>query len=209
MKLLLHSCCAPCSIQCVEALAIDDILPDLFWYNPNIHPYTEYRSRLDSLRVFAEDKKLSLTIEGEYGLRSFINETRDWLSDTGDVIRKRCTFCYRLRLEKAASYAAAKGFYAFSTTLLISPYQDHELLRQTGEEMALAFGVKFLYRDFRSRFREGQNQARAAGYYMQKYCGCIYSEEERYLAKRDGASGGNGASSGASKEGSVSGRTTQ
>jgi hypothetical protein len=224
MKLLLHACCAPCSIQCVEALAVEGLLPDLFWFNPNIHPYTEYRSRLDSLRGFAEAKKLYLTVEGEYGLRAFINTvetenlslSNDFSSNsttnqhepTRTILRKqrassrclcgswsnklrkgsklihRCAFCYRLRLEKTARMASEKGYDAFSTTLLISPFQDHELIRKTGEEMASTYGIEFLYRDFRPRFREGQNQARAAGYYMQKYCGCIYSEEERYLTKR-------------------------
>ena len=154
-------------------------------FNPNIHPYTEYRARMDSLCKFAEDKKLSLKIEGEYGLRLFINGTRERGLGTEDFASKqRCAFCYRLRLEKTARMAADKGYDAFSTTLLISPYQDHELIKQTGEEMASLYGIEFFYRDFRPRFREGQNQARAAGYYMQKYCACIYSEEERYLTKR-------------------------
>ena len=178
MKLLLHSCCAPCSIQSVESLIADGILPDLFWFNPNIHPYTEYHSRLDSLRVFAEDKKLSLIIEDDQQPQSPAPSPQFPLT-------QRCAFCYRLRFEKTASYAAERGYDAFSTTLLISPYQNHELIKQTGEEMAALYGIEFLYKDFRPRFREGQSQARVAGYYMQKYCGCIYSEEERY-----GASGG-------------------
>jgi len=72
MKLLLHACCAPCAFQCVAALSEEGIKPDLCWYNPNIHPYTEYHSRLDSLRRFAQAMKLSLVTEDEYGLRSFI-----------------------------------------------------------------------------------------------------------------------------------------
>ena len=171
MKLLLHACCAPCSIQCVESLVAEGIKPDLFWYNPNIHPCTEYHSRLDALCIFAEDKKLPLVIEDAPCINSVV---------------KNCALCYRRRLKKAASLALEKGFDAFSTTLLISPYQNHELIRQTGEELAAAHGIEFLYRDFRPRFRKGQNQARQAGYYMQKYCGCIHSEEERSLARRGG-----------------------
>jgi predicted adenine nucleotide alpha hydrolase (AANH) superfamily ATPase len=174
MKLLLHVCCAPCSIQCVEALEGEDIRPGLYWHNPNIHPYTEYRSRRDALRGFAEGRNLPLVMKDEYGLRSFIKGAEN-------ERERRCAFCYRIRLEKTASLAAEKGCGAFSTTLLISPYQDHELIRATGEEMAGRYGVPFLYRDFRPRFRRGQSQAREAGYYIQKYCGCIYSEEERYL----------------------------
>ena len=188
MKLLLHVCCAPCSIQNIEALTADGIQPDLFWFNPNIHPYTEYRSRLDSLNKFAGDTGLLLLTEDEYGLRSFINGTRDWGPGAGDGIKNsRCIFCYRLRLEKTACFAAEKGYDAFSTTLLISPYQNHELIKQTGEELASVCGLEFLYHDFRPRFREGQNKAREAGYYMQKYCGCIYSEEERYLTPKGSA----------------------
>jgi len=117
-------------------------------------------------------------MEDEYGLRDFIKSV-----EKGAWHQLRCAYCYRLRLEKAASYAAENAFDAFSTTLLISPYQKHELIKQTGGELAAAYGIEFLYRDFRPLFREGQKQARAAGYYMQKYCGCIYSEEERYLGK--------------------------
>ena len=182
MKLLLHACCAPCSVQCVEALAEEGVKPDLFWYNPNIHPYTEYRARRDALKNFAEKKELPLIEEDEYGLRFFIREVEKGGCPAGPG-GHRCGFCYRLRLERAAQAAAEKACDFFSTTLLISPYQNHDLIKQTGEEMAARYGVGFFYRDFRPRFREGQNQARAAGYYMQKYCGCIYSEEERYLGK--------------------------
>jgi predicted adenine nucleotide alpha hydrolase (AANH) superfamily ATPase len=180
MKLLLHTCCAPCSIQCVEALGEEGIEPQLFWYNPNIHPFTEYRSRKTALESFAEDRKLSLTSEDEYGLRSFISNVIGTEQHSA-AAKLRCAYCYRLRLEKTACAAAERGYDAFSTTLLISPYQNHELIKQIAEETSAVCGIAFLYRDFRSRFRQGQNQAKAAGYYMQKYCGCIFSEEERYL----------------------------
>jgi predicted adenine nucleotide alpha hydrolase (AANH) superfamily ATPase len=148
---------------------------------------------MDALKKFAEEKKLPLLTEDEYGLRAFIygdwyqNLTHRRLLENSsrqgeeDVRRKRCAFCYKLRLEKTARLAAEKGYDAFSTTLLISPYQNHDLIRQTGVELASVYGIEFLYRDFRPLFRQGREQARAAGYYMQKYCGCIFSEEERYL----------------------------
>jgi len=185
MKLLLHTCCAPCSIQCVNDLNADGITPELYWYNPNIHPYTEYRSRMDSLKEFVKEKNLPLIIEDEYGLRAFVRAVENENS-AGPAKAARCAFCYRLRLGKAARMAAEKGYDAFTTSLLISPYQDHELLRQIGEEEAGNHGVEFLYRDFRPHFWEGRKLAKEAGYYMQKYCGCIYSEEERYLAKQAG-----------------------
>jgi predicted adenine nucleotide alpha hydrolase (AANH) superfamily ATPase len=189
MKLILHACCAPCSIQSVESLTAEGIAPDLFWYNPNIHPYTEYRSRRDSFRLFAESKKLPFAMEDEYGLRSFLKgvSSVEWRADENNQSRctaqPRCAYCYHIRLERTASVAAEKNYDAFSTTLLISPYQDHDNIRRTGKDLATVYGVQFLYRDFRTLFREGRNQARAAGYYMQKYCGCIFSEEERYLGK--------------------------
>jgi predicted adenine nucleotide alpha hydrolase (AANH) superfamily ATPase len=160
----------------VEFLAAEEINPYLFWYNPNIHPYTEYRSRRDTLCVFALEKMLQLFTDDEYGLRSFIKNVSNIESSVD-----RCLFCYRTRLEKTARMAAEKSFDAFSTTLLISPYQNHDAIKEIGEQTANDFSVKFLYRDFRPRFHEGQKQARKAGYYMQKYCGCIYSEEERFL----------------------------
>jgi len=166
MKLLLHCCCAPCSIASVSNLRSDNIEPQLFWYNPNIYPLTEYNSRFDCLKGFAASEKLKLTSINE-GVHEFLDGT------------ERCEKCYVIRLEKTASFAAQEGFSAFSTTLLISPYQDHETIKRTGKEMAEKYGIEFFYRDFRPFFRESQNAARAKGYYMQKYCGCIYSKEQK------------------------------
>jgi epoxyqueuosine reductase len=175
MKLLLHACCAPCSIQCVDSFTEDGIAPDLLWYNPNIHPYTEYRSRRDALCHYAHDKTLQLYIEDEYGLRSFVKAVSSF-----EQKNDRCLYCYRIRLEETARIAAERSFDTFSTTLLISPYQNHDAVKEIGEQAAKKFSVTFLYRDLRPRFHAGQKQAWDSGYYMQKYCGCIYSEEERY-----------------------------
>jgi predicted adenine nucleotide alpha hydrolase (AANH) superfamily ATPase len=177
MKLLLHTCCAPCSVRCVEILRDEAVTPDLFWYNPNIHPYTEYRARRDALARFAGEEGLELIQEDHYGLRSFLAGLNGNFAD-------RCAYCYRRRLAKTASHAAAYGYNAFSTTLLISPYQKHETIRGIAGEEAEKHGVQFFYRDFRPGYREGQKQARERGIYMQKYCGCIFSEEERYLKRQ-------------------------
>ena len=174
MKLLLHSCCAPCSIKCVETLRQEAIEPTLFWYNPNIHLFTEYRNRRDALIDWAKDENLQVILEDKYGLRQFINNVYPNYS-------ARCAYCYRVRLEYTAKKAVELGYTHFSTTLLISPYQKHDMIRGMGEEIAKEYGVEFLYRDFRPYFREGQRAAREKGIYMQKYCGCIFSEEERYL----------------------------
>jgi len=184
MKILLHCCCAPCSVSCVGSLRAENIEPHLFWYNPNIHPYTEYKLRRDCLNEFAKSKNLSLTLIDEYGLREFLSEVYSQADkDSISHHPQRCKKCYSIRLEKTAGFAAQEGYSAFSTTLLISPYQDHEEIKRVGEELAKKYGIEFLYRDFRPLFREGQSAARAENFYMQKYCGCVFSEEERYLSK--------------------------
>jgi predicted adenine nucleotide alpha hydrolase (AANH) superfamily ATPase len=175
---LFHCCCAPCALACIESLASEENAPALFWYNPNIHPFTEYQSRRDSLHRFAAAKNQPLKMVDEYGLRHFLVATGGETEAPG-----RCEMCYRMRLEKTAAFAAEQGFGAFSTSLLVSPYQQHDTIRRLGEELAAQYGVEFVYRDFRPLFREGQTHARAQGLYMQKYCGCIFSEEERYTAK--------------------------
>ena len=176
-RVLLHTCCAPCSIACVADLRGSGVEPTAFWYNPNIHPFTEYRQRLNTLREYAASISMALVERNEYGLRTFLTEV-DGAFDA------RCPVCYRLRLDAAAAYAAENGFPAFSTTLLISPYQNHALLMEAGERAAAQYGVSFLYRDFRPLFRDGQNRARELNLYMQKYCGCIFSEEDRYKKRK-------------------------
>ena len=171
MKLLLHSCCAPCTIKCVDVLKNENIEPLLFWYNPNIHPSTEYTLRRDSLALFAANEKLELKMCDEYGLRLFLNEI---FPDT----EYRCKKCYFLRLEKTASVAAQEGFDAFTTSLLISPYQDHDTVRRIGEEAAKKHGVEFLYRDFRPLFREGQTAARLMGLYICKSTAVVFSAKK-------------------------------
>jgi predicted adenine nucleotide alpha hydrolase (AANH) superfamily ATPase len=176
MKLLFHCCCAPCAASCIDTLTAEGIAPRLFWYNPNIHPCAEYKNRRDSLVQFAAAGQLELEQVDAYGLRIFLHGVFPHSVDAP----QRCSFCYRLRLEKTAACAAQNGFDAFSTSLLASPYQRHDEIRSTAEECAAQHGVAFLYRDFRPHFRAGQNAARAQGLYMQKYCGCIFSEEDRY-----------------------------
>ena len=176
MKLLLHICCAPCSVMCIEKLREEKIDITGFWYNPNIHPYMEYRARRDCLRDYAESIDLKMIFHDYYGVREF---TKNVVNN----IDNRCTYCYMTRLNETAKYAKENGFDAFCTTLLISPYQNHEKIIEVANTLAEKYGIKFYYYDFRPYFREGQNKARDLGFYMQKYCGCIYSEEERYQNK--------------------------
>jgi len=173
-KVLLHTCCAPCSTYVIKRLkeeGYEDITS--YWYNINIHPYTEYKARLEALVEYTKLLNIPLIIEADYGIRQF---TRAVIED----IDKRCGFCYRSRLEKTVKYAKEHGYDSFTTTLLVSPYQKHEVIKQIAEELAKEYEIEFIYIDFREGFREGQQIARDAGLYMQKYCGCIYSEEDRY-----------------------------
>lgn len=174
MKTLLHICCAPCANACIENLRADGIAVTGFWYNPNIHPFTEYRSRRNCLRQYAQEIALPLIEKNDYALRPFVRAV-------ADDIAHRCIRCYEMRLMETARQAAEGGFDNFTSSLFISPYQNHDLLRQCAEKAAQAYGVEFLYRDFRPLFRQGQETARKLGFYMQKYCGCVFSEEERYL----------------------------
>jgi len=177
MKLLLHACCAPCSVYCVKTLREEGIEPTLFWYNPNIHPYIEYKTRRDTLIEFAKIKNLNYVIEDEYGLDNFCKNVINNLES-------RCImYCYPIRLRRLFEFAKANGYDAVSTTLLYSIYQKHEVIKKIMEDLSKEFEIEFVYRDFRVGFREGQDEARNLGLYMQKYCGCIFSEEDRYMDK--------------------------
>lgn len=175
--LLLHSCCAPCLIAPYQQLEAEGIRLSVLWYNPNIHPVTEYRQRMQTLREFATREGFPLLVKDHYGLREFVRSV-------ADDIDSRCEYCYRSRLEVAAQTAAENGCDAFSTTLLYSKYQKHELIREIAEEMAERYKVRFFYRDWRSLWDEGIKLSKAEEMYRQKYCGCVFSEEDRYLKRK-------------------------
>ena len=175
-KVLLHCCCAPCSVSCVEPLRSEGIEPVAFWYNPNIHPFKEYEARRDCLIEYADKIEMKLIVKENYGLREFVK-------NVADNIDKRCSYCYEHRLEETAKYASENGFEAFTSTLLASIYQNHDLMIELSQKFARKYGVEFLYRDFRPNFRAGNQKARDEGLYMQKYCGCVFSEEDRYIKR--------------------------
>lgn len=200
MKLLLHTCCAPCSVYCIKTLRKEGIEPTLFWYNPNIHPYSEYKARRDCLKNYAENKKVKLILEDAYGLDDFVcgvlknangNNSEDGKNtgangpkDFEEAMLMRCqNYCYPKRLRKVFEFAKEHDYDTVSTTLLYSIYQQHDIIKDLMESLSREFGIDFLYRDFREGWREGQDEARAAGLYMQKYCGCVFSEEESMLGR--------------------------
>ena len=175
---LLHCCCAPCSLSCIDPLRAEGIEPVAFWYNPNIHPWKEYEARRDCLLTYAPTIEMQVIVDEDYGLRTFVEHVA---SD----IDHRCTYCYQHRLEETARYAAEHGYEAFTSTLLASLYQDHDGIKAAAEKYARQYGVEFLYRDFRPNFRAGNQRARELGFYMQKYCGCVFSEQDRYQKQID------------------------
>lgn len=173
MDLLLHMCCGPCSTySCKRFRELGYNLTGYF-YNPNIHPYQEFQRRMEALQQFCEKAGVPLHVSSCYLLE-------DYLQTVMKDLPARCRHCYRFRLEEAARKAAELGIPRFSTTLAISPYQNHELLREEGERAAARHGVEFVYIDLRPGFRESAELSRTMGLYRQPYCGCIFSEKDRY-----------------------------
>ncbi|MCX5697364.1 MAG: epoxyqueuosine reductase QueH [Candidatus Omnitrophica bacterium] len=173
MKLLLHTCCAPCLIYPLEQLRKKDFYVEGLFYNPNIHPFAEYKARRAAVENIAKDMALEVTYP-EYTPSAFFREV-----NLKEVNPGRCAICWGMRLKTTARAAKARGLDAFTTTLLVSPYQDIELLKEIGLKAGQEEGIEFYYEDFRPGFRSAHDQARAKGIYCQKYCGCLYSEMER------------------------------
>ena len=174
MKLLLHTCCAPCSIYPVRVLrgAGMDLMG--FFYRSNIHPYSECLKRQQTLEAYAGQIGMKLIVQQEYNLEGFLQQAafRE---------KNRCRLCYHDRLSTTALIARRGKHDGFSTTLLYSKYQNHELIRSIGEAVGKDVGVPFFYQDFRQGWQEGIAASKQAGMYRQQYCGCIYSEKERYF----------------------------
>ena len=174
MKLLMHACCAPCSVYCIDTLRKEKIEPTIYWYNPNIHPYKEYEARRDCLIDYTSKIAIKCIVEDEYGLDEFCK-------NVSNNLNSRCVdYCYPVRLRKTFEYAKENGYDAVTTTLLYSIYQKHDFIKLYCEKLSKEFDIDFLYRDFRYGFWKGHDKAKEEGLYMQKYCGCVFSEESRY-----------------------------
>lgn len=173
MKLLIHSCCAPCLIAPYTRLSEAGHSISALWYNPNIHPLLEYQKRRDALRDYSAKTGFELIEYDEYGLHSFLQNTLEHIDE-------RCEYCYLNRLEKTAELAAQRGYDAFSSTLLYSRYQKHERIIAIAQQMSVKYQVDFFYEDWRILWQDGIRRSKEAGMYRQQYCGCIFSEEERY-----------------------------
>lgn len=172
-SLLLHTCCAPCATYSAKHWQGKGLEVTSFWYNPNIHPFTEHKRRLEALQDFAKKTNLPLIVSEGYDIIDYFRKVAGHEED-------RCSDCFRMRLSTTAMIARLKGFDAFSTTLLISPYQDQDLLKKIGEDVAQKEGVEFLYEDLTVGYKESIAMSKELDLYRQKYCGCLYSEWERF-----------------------------
>jgi predicted adenine nucleotide alpha hydrolase (AANH) superfamily ATPase len=193
MKLLMHICCANCSLYPVKTLSEKGVSVTGLWFNPNIHPYAEYKNRLDAVKNFElllKNPPSPPFAKGEmgglldiqihyidyYGIKEFIQRT-------GNGDENRCNACYEMRLDKTAQKAREIGADGFTTSLLISPYQKFDVIINIGREMEKRHSVQFYFEDFRPGWKQGVELSKELGLYRQKYCGCIYSEMERHLER--------------------------
>lgn len=173
---LLHVCCSHCAAYTIEHWRRQGFETTAFFYNPNIHPESEYNNRLKAVEALSVEMEFPLVIGG-YDSGSYFQ------SVTGDL-GNRCKYCFDLRLSKTAKKAKEGGFSAFSTTLLISPHQKHEWIQEAGERAARETGVEFLYVDLRKRYSDSRHITKPMNLYRQQYCGCIYSKLERCFETR-------------------------
>jgi predicted adenine nucleotide alpha hydrolase (AANH) superfamily ATPase len=173
MRVLLHVCCGPCGLYPLASLRSEGIDVTGFFFNHNIHPYQEYLRRRDAALQMAELEEMELLVQDEYRMEEFLAAVA---AEPG----ARCGYCYASRLDAAAAAASKGGFDAFTSSLFYSRYQNHDLMRQKAEAAAEKYGSAFLYRDFRPGWQEGIRRSKELGLYRQQYCGCIYSEKERY-----------------------------
>ncbi len=173
MRILLHLCCGPCTVYPLARLRESGHEVSGLFFNPNIHPYKEFRRRIDAVRQLAEAVDFPVEIDTEYGLTEYLRQ----------VVfheRERCPICYEMRLARTVQAAVDGGYEGFTTTLLYSKYQNHRLLIERCEQLAAEHQLRFVYEDFRQGWQEGIDASIRMGLYRQPYCGCIYSEQERY-----------------------------
>jgi len=182
MKILLHICCAPCAIYPLEVLSQSGHRVRGFFFNPNIHPLQEFNRRAATLEAFAAKTGLPIIWDRSYNLEEFFRNI---------VFREadRCQFCYYQRLLATARVARGGKFDAFTSTLLYSKFQNHEVIKAIGQQVVQEVGVPFYYEDFRKGWAEGANKTKKLGLYKQQYCGCLFSERDRFLHPAKGGMG--------------------
>lgn len=176
-RLLLHSCCGPCSSYCIEAL-IKHFDITVLWHNPNIQPKSEYDLRLTNqiklIKEFEKQGKLTL-IEIPYDEQEFFSYVLGLEQEKEGG--KRCTECFKLRLEQSAKIAKEQNFDYFTTTLTVSPHKNAPLINEIGFNLAEKYGVKFLPSDFKKKngYKRSIELSKQFDLYRQDYCGCVFS----------------------------------
>ena len=179
-KLLLHSCCAPCSSYVLEYLS-KYFKITIVYYNPNISPYDEYKKRLDEqIRLINEMKSINKISLLECSYDNEVYEEGIKGLELEPERGSRCLKCYHLRLEYTAKLAKEKGFDYFGTTLSVSPYKSSEVLNRIGEELSCVYNIPYLYSDFKKK--EGYKRSIVLSHeynlYRQDYCGCEFSKRD-------------------------------
>jgi len=170
---LLHICCAPCSIVPIERLRTDyEVIG--FFYNPNIYPQKEYRLRAIECKKYCTEEGIVI-VEGSYNSKDWYNLIKDREGDPEGG--KRCEICFRMRLEETAKTAGSLKMNYFTTTLSISPHKNYDLIRTIGSEMAAENGVSFIKEDFKKKngYRRSCELSKQKNMYRQNYCGCEFS----------------------------------
>jgi predicted adenine nucleotide alpha hydrolase (AANH) superfamily ATPase len=180
LRILVHICCAPCFTYPHKRLLEEGHEVTGFFYNPNIHPFTEYKARLHALQRYSALRPVEIIYKDDYPLEEFI---RGQLNEV-DENKKRCEFCYDSRLSETAKAAKEGGLDAFTSTLLESKHQPHDLIRSKAEIASKEYEVPFFYEDFRKGWKESIKISKELELYRQKYCGCIFSEKERYTENK-------------------------
>lgn len=184
-RLLLHSCCAPCSSAVLESIA-QYFKITVFYYNPNIFPREEYLHRVQEQKRFLSQFPPAASVsflEGEYQPEQFFRLTQGMEQEPEGGAR--CTLCYELRLRRTAELAKKLGFRYFTTTLSISPYKDAEKLNSIGKRLSEEYGVSYLYSDFKKkdRYKRSIALSKEYGLYRQEFCGCPFSKKEALRKK--------------------------
>lgn len=182
-RILLHVCCGPCAIVPVRRLQDAGWEVTALFHNPNIHPLTEYVKRREGARDVAHKFGLNFICkDDEYDPQTYFRAVSHRESN-------RCFHCYSLRLERAHSIAKRGRFDAFTSTLLYSKNQKHETIASLGRDIAGGGAPVFHYEDYRTGWQEGIDTSKKWGIYRQQYCGCLYSESERFRKELQKMSG--------------------
>lgn len=174
--LLLHACCAPCSLEPVRLLVEEGFEPTICWTNPNIQPVSEHGKRLEELRRWSSDNGIRLIEAADDRDRWDASVAR-----LGADRERRCRACYALRLAEACRVAEREGFLNIATTLAVSPYQLFDTCNDVLEKLAAAHGLTPVIRDFRPWYPQATVRSRELGMYRQNYCGCRFSAAEAAL----------------------------